>query len=215
MDVIEMHTAVDLGLQRIGSNALDNFYPEEVDWYLNDSVNKYIKLQVGEIREAGDNHVPAHENLRTLVEYGSISLGAYTLGSSRSGALPSDFHLFLGANVEGATSSKQYRTDLVTPTEFLRHQPTESDQPVFRHLPLTLIGGDLVTVGDVEVGEVVDTAHLIYIKTPATILRDDVTPGNNVSCDLPSHTHQEVVDLAVRLMVEDLYQSGPKRDDGT
>ena len=214
MTIIEMHTAVDLGLQRIGSNALENFYSEEIDAYLNDAVNKYIKAQVDEIRKGGESHVIAHENLNTIVKYTNLTLVGHPLaGGNVTGPTPRDFHIFLAANLKESVTNNQFRAEYVTPTEFLRHQPTGSDVPIFRHLPVTMIEGAFVALAGSNVVNALGEIFLIYIRKPATILRDDTVPANNVSCDLPAHTHQEIVDLTVALMVEDLYQAGPMRSD--
>lgn len=215
MDILEMHVQVDLGLQRIGSNALENFLSEEIDAFLNDAINKYLKANALEIRTVGDNHVAAHENLRTLVKYDSIDLAGHNLPNSKSGTLPSDFHLFLAVNLEGTTSNKHYRGEYLAPHEYLRSLPTESDDPVFRHLPVTMIENGLVAAVDSVVSESIDTAHLLYVKAPVTVVRDDTTPSNNVNCDLPDHAHQEIVDTATMLMLKALQNSGTKRDDGT
>jgi hypothetical protein len=44
--------------------------------------------------------------------------------------------------------------------------------------------------------------YMRYIKKPAEMLNDLVTPGNNVDCELAEHTHEEIVDIAVALALE-------------
>jgi len=42
---------------------------------------------------------------------------------------------------------------------------------------------------------------LTYIKKPVEVLNDEVTPANNVNCELPEFVHDEVVNIAVRKML--------------
>ncbi len=38
-----------------------------------------------------------------------------------------------------------------------------------------------------------------YVKLPTAVKVDVVVPANKVDCELPAHTHQEIIDIAVRM----------------
>ncbi len=214
MTIVEMHTAIDLGLQRISANAFGNFLNGEIDDYLNDSITKYVKAQVSALRnpENAGSQV-AHENLRTLVKTNSTALSGHSLPNSYSGALLADFYIYIAALAVEATTNDFYRCDYVTPGEFMNSLPTAKDSPIFSTLPLTFFENAVVIVKDATIVNALSLVHFSYLKTPAIVLLDDGTPGNNVNCDLPAHTHQELVDLSVAVMLEDLYQAGMKKED--
>ena len=215
MTIVEMHVAVDRGLQKIGSNAFEGFQSEEIDAYLNDAITKYMKAQAEILRNGGEGAKSAHENLRSIIKNDEITpLSAHSLPNSFVGTLPADFYIYLAAQVENAAGN-MVRAEYVVPTEFYRSLPSAANSPIFRELPLTFFENEAVVAKD-DITAIVDnpsSIHIAFMRTPAIVLRDDVTPANNVNCDLPAHTHQEIIDLCVAIMVEDLYQSGPTRDD--
>jgi hypothetical protein len=49
----------------------------------------------------------------------------------------------------------------------------------------------------------VNDYHLVYLRVPVTVV---VTAGSQVDCDLPEHTHDEIVKLAVSMMLENIEQ---------
>jgi len=55
---------------------------------------------------------------------------------------------------------------------------------------------------------IVDEAYLNYIREPVTVLNDTDTSSNNVDCDLPEFTHDEIVDLAVKSILSDIDKFG-------
>jgi hypothetical protein len=211
MTVVEMHIALDLGLQRIGSNAFDNFQSEEIDRYLNDSVTKYIKAQVAILRDSDDNNQVriANENLWSLVkDDDSATFTPHaTLPNTYTGGIPSDYYIFLSALAYDDTN--WFRCIMRSPVEWQSYLPTYKNKPIFREVPVLLTGGSFAAIKDREMSALTKL-RVIYIKSPATISRDDGPPPVNVDCDLPLHTHQEIVDLAVSLMVEDLMQGRAK-----
>ena len=47
---------------------------------------------------------------------------------------------------------------------------------------------------------------LKYLKRPVDVLNDETTPANNVDCELPVFTHEEIVNIAVRKMMANTEQ---------
>ena len=46
MTVKEMHIGIDMILQKVNSNVISSFEPEEKDWVLNEEVNRFIKQRL-------------------------------------------------------------------------------------------------------------------------------------------------------------------------
>ena len=174
-------------------------------------MTKYIKAQVSVLRDSDDDDQVriANENLWSLVK--DNDSGAFTphstLPNTFTGAVPSDYYIFLSALAYDGTN--WIRCIMRSPIEWQSYLPTYKNKPIFREVPVLLTGGTFAAIKDREMSALTKL-RVIYIKTPATITRDDGPPPNNTDCDLPDHTHQEVVDLAVGLMVEDLMQGRAK-----
>lgn len=212
MDIQTMHVAVDLGLQRIASHTYDDFLPQEIDLYLNRATRKYVEAQKDAIISSEGGDVQARlEALRTLIISTSITDGTDHPFLSRCLQFPTPptFAYFISARVKA--DNKWKKTLFVSPTLFDAHAETATDQPLFTVAPVTLESGKVSVIQDMgEEGEI-DELGLTYVKSPA-ILKLDVEndPPTNVSSDLPAHTHQDIVDLAVEMMLGDLAHGQPK-----
>ena len=57
---------------------------------------------------------------------------------------------------------------------------------------------------------IIDKIIINYIREPAEIVLDPDTPANNVDCDLAEHTHPEIVDKAVKMILADIEKFGPQ-----
>ena len=47
---------------------------------------------------------------------------------------------------------------------------------------------------------------MMYLKRPVDVINDESDPGNNVNCELPPFTHEDIVNLAVRKMMANTEQ---------
>jgi len=68
--------------------------------------------------------------------------------------------------------------------------------------PIRIFDGDsveLITDGNYDVTEY----HLTFLKQPVEVETDDVSP---VNCDLPEHTHDEIVRMAANMILENIEQ---------
>jgi len=89
MTVLEMHTAVSLGLDKSASFQVAAFEPEDIDYWLNESQIELIKRKMfgNNFRgESFDQGVKRMEDLRTLVE--TESLAAPTVSTRYANMYP-------------------------------------------------------------------------------------------------------------------------------
>lgn len=109
MTVQEMHTAFRLGLDKTNSSSIASFEPQEIDYWLNYSVERFIKQRAlgNNFRKEGyPNTTKRHEDLYTLIVQ-NPNLGFFDTSQSpwmtsgyiqaSSSPLPKDFyHLING-----------------------------------------------------------------------------------------------------------------------
>jgi hypothetical protein len=205
MDIVTMHQGVHLSLQQINAYAFEDFKPHEIDYYLNDAINKYVKAQVAILRDEKDKTRVriANDNLWSIVK--DTALGALAshgeLPKVFTATLPADFHLFLGSQVTDGTD--WWRCNLTTSKDFLAHLPTKRNtSPIFHVLPVIISDGKL-NVALNALTTTVNNLQLVYVSEPDTVLLD-AAPANNVACNLPDHTHQEIIDLCVNIMASSM-----------
>lgn len=212
MTVAEMHIAVKMGLDKSEALALPAFQPEEFDFWLNDTVERFIKTRYGSF-ERSQKRV---DDLRTLIVEVRIvpTTGTATYDKPNSyivtsASFPADYFLFLNDEVSitfahsilgnnitirtGVTecTSDSYFTKVSDPYgEHVLHMNTAR--------PLRLFCGagiQLVTDGNYTVSYY----YMRYIRKPSII---NLTGA--VDCDLPKHTHREIVEMTVNKLLENI-----------
>ena len=70
---------------------------------------------------------------------------------------------------------------------------------MFREFPIIIEGSEVIIVGDKRKPVTTDAeVKLKYIKHPATVVFD------TVNCDLPEHTHKQIVKIASNKILQAL-----------
>lgn len=188
-------------------NSTDTFY------FLNQAIQRFTKTRYSGINFKGDGFEQTQkrmDDLRTLVAESAIvptsNSSPTAKPNSYSANLPNDYFVTLAEEVRiGFTgldgTSKTERTGVTECT--LDTYPFKVKDPLEAHnlhmdsaWPLRLyIDGDvwLVTDGNYTISYY----FLTYLKLPTVI-------SVGVNCDLPEHTHQEIVKLAVDMYLENI-----------
>lgn len=110
MTIDQMHLAVKLGLDKTEGLAYAAFEPEEIDWWLNEAIDRFVKTRYSGInvkREGFEQSQKRTDDLRTLVTESRIVYSAgptdvsdkphsYIIYQSQ---LPADYFLFLNDEV--------------------------------------------------------------------------------------------------------------------
>lgn len=211
MTAVEMSTLFGLKINS-SSNTNDELGDDEISLYLNSAVNRFIKQRYTgnnhrQIAFEGDNKRVA--DLRTLLTNSpTIAKVAATADIPNSGryVLPSDYMFYVDCSViftrtDVSQGTTYAQCQVIKNSDIRKHVETGHNKPYIRE-PLvvfrdathfTVLIDDSNNVGNLS------TASLTYIKEPAVI---NVDSGSAVNCDLPDHTHEEIVDMAVNIVLE-------------
>lgn len=219
----EMHTHFKLELDNTSSFSVPAFEPEEIDLWLNKGVSKFVKTRYSGLnthRDAFEQTQKRIDDLRSLVlettlDYGvDLNDGVADTNKPNSviGVLPTDYLFTLSEEVtisynDIRDDAGTYRTKRVGVTEATSdNYRAKMDDPYSEHRlhyenakPLRLYyasGIELITDGNYDITKY----HLRYLRQPATI------ELNSVDCDLPEHTHDEIVKIAVSMALENIEQ---------
>lgn len=219
MNVQQMHLAVKLGLDKTEGLTYAAFEPEEIDFWLNEAVDRYIKTRYSGInskRESFEQSQKRVDDLRTLVEEARIvpvaAVGAADKPNSyivSEANLPADYMLFLNDEVSitfnhevtgVSTTIRTYPIVCTSDTYSSRVNDPYSEHRL--HLstarPLRMFtanGVELITDGQYTI----PFYYLKYLRMPSTI-----EAATNTDCDLPEHTHREIVLLTVKILTENI-----------
>lgn len=219
MNVAAMHIAVKMGLDKSEALSLPAFQTEEIDFWLNDAVDRFVKTRYSGNNPFGTSFEQSQkrvDDLRTLiVETRIVPILATDVFDKpysfivTTALFPIDYLLFL--NDEVTISFNHSILGTVTP---LRTGVTEctSDSyftrvsdPYSEHVlhldyarPLRLFsekGIELIT----DSNYTISYYYMRYIRKP-----DVISLTGAVNCDLPEYTHREIVEMTVNKLLENI-----------
>jgi len=217
MTITQMHTAFKLELDKIDSLQYPSFTSNEIDYWLNQAIRKFVKTRYSGVnakREGFEQTQKRIDDLRTLVrevtvpctETGAIKPNGWILTDGFDNAnFVDDYWLSIGEEVlltlsdsstirQGVTevTSDEYRAEIDNPySSFRLHYGNAKPLRLFYNNTIEFISDGTYDV---------TSAYVRYIKAPDTVVLA------TTSCDLPEHTHDEVVILGVQMALENIEQ---------
>lgn len=225
MTVADMHIGVNLGVQKVDSNIFSSLLPEEINYYLNKAQREYIRDQYVLLRgKYTDNGNPAlyekaqaaQENLRTLVttfNYTNANVDTESgFDNVKSIDLtdPSDtYAYFVRAEALDQSGGAWTPIKLIALDEIQKFIQSKSNvATVFRDYRGWIEGNKILIAYDVNSGDVYEV-NLTFIKQADELIHAGAGAGQVETSQLPAHTHDEIVDMAVNMILEDLKSMRP------
>lgn len=212
MTISEMHTAVKLGLDKSSALDIPSFESEEIDFWLNQAIRDFVKTRYSGVnpkQESFEQTQKRTEDLRSLIGTKSVllnSAGAAKPNSYR-GSISNilDYWFTLGEEATITVDSVEKRVGVIQCGQDQYRQ--KIDDPYSEHIlhygsakPLRIFYGDFIEL-TTDGNYVAKTYHLIYLKEPT-----EVSLSGSTNCDLPEHAHDEIVRMAVNIMLENIEQ---------
>lgn len=223
MTISEMHRAFKLELDKSSALELPSFEPEEIDFWLNSAIREFVKTRYSGTDKGAsfEQNIKRIEDLRTLVKEETITTPNLTVGTIKPNSYVADLNALTGdkwfiLGEEVRISYNDIRTPLAT--SYKIQGVTQCTVDTYRsHIddpysefrlhyeeakPLRLVYQDsieLVTDGNYDITHY----YIRYLNKPTTV--DNVSLVK-VNCDLPEHTHDEIVKLAANMTLENIEQ---------
>lgn len=216
MNVLEMQKGVQQKL-----NAMEiPIISEDVLWYLNRAQEQYIADQYvflrGKYTDNQDiqlytNAQKAMENLRTIISTEEITGNNLSNSSFYSNAkvvdlttLSGTFYYYVRSqSKDDATPANLINNRLVEQENVQKYIQTKYNNPIFRDNLVVIEGTNLLVFYDNQTDAGVSYVYLTYIKEPKILSRTTDSTTETTTCELPSHTHREIVNLATQLARQD------------
>lgn len=198
MNIQNMHIGVTLHLDRVASNANDGLLPEEIDYYLNRTIEDYILEQYNYLKTEQESigSQQVLENLRTVLTTDKLALVSELNEFYFEFSLPDDYLYFVFAIYTSNNTSKN--VTLLSKPALKPYLVTEYNTPLFREHPIT-IENDKVYLYFNSDGELLPELEFTYIKEP-----EIVSLENSINCNLPNHTHSTIVKQTAMNIARDL-----------
>ena len=213
-----MHVGVKLEYDKSSALELPAFEPEEIDFWLNNAILKFTKTRYSGMNVKGTSFEQTQkrtDDLRTLVvTVDLLPFGNGSFPNSTQFEYPSTDSFISSPNylftlqeettiaVDGVSSGRvgvtectldEYSAMIADPfSEHILHYGTAK--------PLRIYNNNVIEIID-DGNYSITYYHISYIKVPATVALSTAT-----DCDLPEHTHDEIVKMAANMMLENVEQ---------
>lgn len=213
MDIETMHVNVKLELDKTSALELPAYEPEEIDYWLNSGIRKFVRTRYSGMNVKGTSFEQTQkrmDDLRVLVESVTVAAVSATATDYPNGYrwdLPAGYWFTLAEEANIVVSGTTTRVGVIECT--LDEYRQKIDDPYSEHKlhytlakPLRIYNGatvELISDGNYTI----DDYYLTYLRAPATV---DNVPAGTTDCDLPEHTHDEIVKLTVSMMLENIEQ---------
>ena len=217
MTVQEMHYAVDQGLQKVASSVYDYFLGAEIDFWLNRAQDRYIKQRlhpVSDPKRLGFSKTTKRlDDLRMLITTDWTDTVTASAGTAEAPIdfvnfdLPIDYNFMINARVTFDVNHCGVQVDGNDPDVTRDLRIVEQDDiyamqqnPFARSskdYPLGIVFDDNIRVFQDRERFILKTLTLDYMRQPI-----QVDLSSSVNCELADHTHHEIVDIAVKNIIE-------------
>jgi len=211
MTVQELHYSFDQGLQKVGSYAYDNFLPDEIDFWLNRAQERFIKDRLfitADAKQLGfANGQKRLDDIREIIAINYIDDAAATVNAeSQEYDLPLDYmhlvnlraRIYKNRCAPATTTTALFTVPvrIVNNMEvfFLQQDPFSRSQI---DTPLATLNENDITVFQSNESFILEGISLDYIRIP-----QQIDLQLNQTSELAEHTHQEIVDIAVKNVLE-------------
>lgn len=221
MNIKEMHYDFKQKLNKIDSQQYRNLKVPEIDWKLNEAISLFVKI-VAEPKYATklgfETSQRVIDDIRTLVINSKTLIAGGTTPLTAIFKLPVDYQYYIGSD---EVVLKSESCSVLADKVFVRQHddnfqssPFDRSNFLWREVNIIFMSGGVKAYTSGEF--TVESFKMNYIKHPASVNNSQSYPGgeyktlkgitlnSNVDCDLPEHTHREIVDLAVSITTGDL-----------
>jgi len=208
-----MHIAFKQGLDKFDSKDYPNLEPEEIDLVLNQAQEAFIKQRYGYNnfkKEAFEQTQKRVEDLYTLVKSDRLTVTPNSANNIDSNSvfvtLPNDHWITIQeltnitySDSNGNTATEDVYTKPIQHNDYSKLINNPFAKPTKEKI-LRLTTRDGVELLH-EPGSTVNSYKLRYIKEPAKM---DVLSTPQVDSELPEQAHQEIVNLAISIALENI-----------
>jgi hypothetical protein len=215
MTVAEMHSAIRLGLDKTSSFEYASFLSEELDYWLNESQDRFIKQRLfgnNFKKEKFDQTQKRIDDLRSLVKQStSLVLSSSILGSNVKecnlpiGDATNPYMFYLNSTLYNSLGSALQTGDIITFDLISRYLKDSINNPYIIR-PLVVFYNNTIDKIAFLYGDefTPTTCDLTYIKKPMKLVSGTPSTYETNTSELPEHTHREIVTICVELLIENI-----------
>lgn len=219
MTIKEMHYDFKKKFNKVDSQKNRNVLVPEIDWFLNEAEEIFIKL-IAEPR--GKSNLGFETSQRTTEDIKSIVVSKTIVPNPETKVvtLPVDYKYYIAGN---CTITKEKCTNKKAKFFIVQHDDENEDSifnessfewrevnAVFNSGGLQVFTDGTFTVNNVSITYIRKTLYMHNaedFRVGGYIMPSGVALTGSVNCELPDHTHREIVDIAVMLASSEIQTS--------
>lgn len=216
--ILSMHIAIGLELDKTQDFEVPYMSGEQIDYWLNKAIRRTVKQRYtgnNEARSGFEQTQKRIDDLRLLVNYPNVNavptlLPVVLSGTTFYGTLPTDYWFLVRLDISTQKGlcpveiqpGLQVKQETVMTTQEDPFNRSFAEYPTFY-----LIGTSIIFPTDGSFTITGITPY--YIRTPGIVSLGSqyLIPQADVDCDLSEHIHDEIVDTAVMLILENISDS--------
>ena len=214
-----MHVAVNIELDKTQDFEVPYMSAEQIDYWLNKAIKRIVKQRYGgnnDSRTGFEQTQKRIDDLRLVTNYPQTPLGipvllpVTTAGNNFYQSLPTDYWFLVRMDV-----LTQYPglPSQINPGQLVKQETvmTLQEDPFnrsFSGIPNYYILGNTVIFPTDGSFQILGTTPY-YIRVPGLVQLGTqyLIPGIDINCDLSFHIHDEVVDEAVLMLLENIQEA--------
>jgi len=209
MTVTEMHLGFKFRLDKVDALNYPNFLPEEIDLLLNQAQDRFVKQRYGlnNIKRTSFEETQKRtEDLKNIVKTVVLTPQAYDSANNidtnaRFFLLPTDHWFIIQERVKLQYTCGNINTESLVEVRPIQHLEFDKVMKDPFKKPDNSKVLRLMDNGKIELiynqGSTILEYRLRYIKEPVRI-----SLSGNIDCELSNHTHDEIIDDAVKIALE-------------
>lgn len=221
MNVLEMHDAVTLGLDKNSASLeLPAFEPEEIDYWLNEAQLQLVKQKAfgNNFRGEGfeDSGKRTDDLLPLVTESSEVSLASHSfypnvkvLDVSSLDTVDAKYMFFISATAKYDSANPDYNSSLpivetipVLQNELRNLIQTEFNTPYIKTPYVYFYESKIGFIHDPY--KSLESAYVTFIRRPKELVRTGAVDYQVTESELPEQVHPEIVALTVNLMLENI-----------
>jgi len=208
MTIQDFHNNFNIEVDKTLDFEYPYMLPEQIDYWLNKAQDRFIKerLYPKDPRAKGFEETQKRiEDLRTIVKP-SGAITPVTSGTNYVTTLPNDYlYLVRHRCTTSSTCGVKNVGGILTKEEFLNQmikdpfwKPT-AEEPLYYFIGNTIV---YETLGNFLITQ----TNITYVKDPLRLQLGSqyTTVTSDVGCELPEQSHQEILDIAVSMVLENI-----------
>jgi phosphoribosyl-AMP cyclohydrolase len=224
MTIVEMHNEFRQAGDRLDASTIPDMLVEQVDYLLNEAIVRFVKTRYSGNNEFKMGFEEIQKRTDDLKTVSFTDFPLVTTVTTETNTFKASLSTLYTDEALTTLSTRKYWfytrgrarvvksgcTSTYVSIRLYQHDDLDDvmldpfNKPIIDEVAGYFEAGDLYII--TSSGTTIDRVKLSYVKKPIEVRYGAAypTPVSNIDCDLPEHTHKEIIQLAVTIALENI-----------